>query len=163
MSKKLNPQIALLLQALDEAYVDHAWQGTNLRGSIRGLKAKQAAWRPGPDKHNIWEYIVHCAYWKYVVFRRITGEKKGSFPLKGSNFFPRPEGKIAESDWQQDIELLDNMHEQLHDTIAKVSSSKLTTLSPKKQWTLAQEIQGVAMHDVYHTGQIQLLKRMMKS
>jgi len=162
MPKKLNPQIALLLQMLDEAYVNHAWQGTNLRGSIRGMKAKHAAWRPSPDKHNIWEYIVHCAYWKYVVYRRITGEKRGSFPLKGSNFFQRPEGKISEADWQQDIELLDNMHDLLREAVAGLNPRALMTLSPKKQWTLSQEIQGIAMHDVYHTGQIQLLKRLMK-
>jgi len=163
MPKKLNSQLALLLQALDEAYVDHAWQGTNLRGSIRGMKAQRAAWRPSPERHNIWENIVHCAYWKYVVYRRITGEKKGSFPLKGSNFFPRPEGNISEADWQQDIELLDTMHDLLREAVAGLNPSKLTVLSPKKQWTLSQEIQGVAMHDVYHTGQIQLLKRLMKS
>lgn len=147
---------------VDEAYAERAWQGTNLRGSIKGMKAKQAAWRPGPDKHNIWEYILHCAYWKYVVYRRISGAAKGSFPLKGSNFFPRPEGNISEADWQQDIELLDNMHDLLREAVAKVNPKLLTALSPKKQWTLAQEIQGAAMHDVYHTGQIQLLKRLMK-
>ena len=162
MPKKVNAQIALLLQTLDEAYSDRAWQGTNLRGSIRGMKAKHAAWRPGSGKHNIWEYIVHCAYWKYVVYRRISGEKKGSFPLRGSNFFPRPDGKTSEADWQQDIELLDAMHDLLREAVADVNPRKLSVRSPKKQWTFEQEIRGIAMHDVYHTGQIQILKRLMK-
>jgi hypothetical protein len=126
------------------------------------MKAKQAAWRPSPARHNIWENIVHCAYWKYTVYRRITGEKRGSFPLKGSNWFVRPDGTFSEADWQQDIELLDNMHEMMRDAIATLNPRDLTVLSPKKQWTLSQEIQGIAMHDVYHTGQIQLLKRLMK-
>ncbi|HXG37663.1 MAG TPA: DinB family protein [Bacteroidota bacterium] len=160
MAKKAN--LALLLQILDEAYSKRTWHGTNLRGSIRGMSANQAAWRPGKNRHNVWEIVVHCAYWKYTVARRITGEKRGSFPLKGSNWFERPGGKGVERDWRQDVKLLDSMHRKLREVVAGLDPRKLSSLSPKKQWTLAQTIFGVALHDTYHTGQIQLLKRMMK-
>jgi len=80
----------LLLDLLDEAFDKKSWHGPNLRSSIRGVTATQAAWRPQPGAHNIWELTLHAAYWKYVVRRRITGEKRGSFVLAGSNFFPRP-------------------------------------------------------------------------
>ena len=161
MAKRTDPQIQLLLQGLDEAYEKKAWQGTNLRGSIRGLMAKQAAWRPNPDRHNIWENVVHCAYWKYTVRRRITGEKRGSFPLRGSNWFTRPE-ELSEEAWRQEIELLQTIHKLLREAVGTLDPRTLSSLSPKKQYTLSQTIQGVAMHDVYHTGQIQLLKRLMK-
>ena len=75
--KKVKNQTQLFLQLIDEAYKNRAWHGTNLRGSIRGLSAQQAAWRPAPTRHNIWEIVVHTAYWKYVVRRRLLGEKKG--------------------------------------------------------------------------------------
>ena len=75
--KKSNPQIKLLLSLIDEAYEKKTWHGPNLRGSIRGLTAKQASWRPSPKRHNIWEIVVHAAYWKYIVRRRLLGEKKG--------------------------------------------------------------------------------------
>ncbi|HJS59272.1 MAG TPA: hypothetical protein VKA01_14315 [Vicinamibacteria bacterium] len=55
----------ILLGLLDEAFDKKAWHGTNLRGSVRGLDARTAAWRPGPRRHNIWELAVHAAYWKY--------------------------------------------------------------------------------------------------
>lgn len=161
MAKRTDPQIQLLLQGLDEAYEKKAWQGTNLRGSIRGLTAKQAAWRPNPDRHNIWENVVHCAYWKYAVYRRITGEKRGSFPLRGSNWFTRPE-ELSEEAWRQEIELLQTMHKLLREAVETLDPRTLSSLSPKKQYTLSQTIQGVAMHDVYHTGQIQLLKKLVK-
>src|SRR5262245_15169856 len=70
----------LLLRMLDEAYKTRTWHGPNLRQSLRGISARQAAWRPGPRRHNIWEETLHAAYWKYVVRRRITGEKRGAFP-----------------------------------------------------------------------------------
>ena len=82
--------IALLLQMIDEAYDKKSWHGPNLRGGIRGLSPAMAAWRPAENRHSIAEIAVHAAYWKYTVRRRLRGEKRGSFPLKGSNWFPRP-------------------------------------------------------------------------
>ena len=83
-------EIELLLTTMDQAYDRKSWHGTNLRGSLRGITAEQASWRPAADRHNIWELTLHCAYWKYVVRRRLRGEKRGGFPRKGSDWFPRP-------------------------------------------------------------------------
>src|SRR6266545_3527236 len=85
------PEIAVLLTFIDEAFDRRSWHGPNLRGSIRGISAQQALWRPAPGRHNIWELVLHAAYWKYVVRRRITGEKRGSFVLGGSNYFQSPD------------------------------------------------------------------------
>ena len=55
-----------LLTLLDEGFDKKSWHGPNLRNAIRGVSAKQAAWRPAAGLHNIWEYTLHAAYWKYV-------------------------------------------------------------------------------------------------
>ena len=96
----------LLLTILDQAYHRPSWHGTNLRGSIRRVSARQAAWRPAPSRHNIWEIVVHAAYWKYVVRRRLTNGARGSFPIKGSNWFRRPTDSTEEA-WREDVTLLD--------------------------------------------------------
>ena len=97
----------LVLALLDEAYEKKTWHGPNLKQSIKGITAKQAAWRPRPGRHNIWEVTLHAAYWKYAVRRRIEGGKRGSFALKGSNFFTRPEkGNLNEAAWSADKKLL---------------------------------------------------------
>src|SRR6266852_142800 len=104
----------LVLALLDEAYEKRTWHGPNLRQSIRGVTVKQAAWRPGRGRHNIWEVTVHAAYWKYAVRRRLEGGKRGSFALKGSNFFARPEkGKASDSAWRADQKLLEMEHRAL--------------------------------------------------
>ena len=61
---------ALVLALLDEAFSKKTWHGPNLRQAIKGVTAKQAAWRPAPRRHNIWEETLHAAYWKYAVRRR---------------------------------------------------------------------------------------------
>ncbi|MCA1586668.1 MAG: hypothetical protein LC791_18490 [Acidobacteria bacterium] len=53
-----------LLDLLDEAFDRKSWHGANLRGSIRALTPAVAAWRPAEGRHNIWELVVHAAYWK---------------------------------------------------------------------------------------------------
>jgi len=138
------------LAYLDEAFDKKSWHGPNLSGSIRGVTAKQAAWRPEPDRHNIWELTLHAAYWKYAVRRRLTGDKRGSFPLAGSNFFERPI-EATQKAWKADIEILSTEHHKLRAVIAKLAAP-----------TSAQQhmIRGVAAHDLYHAGQIRLLRRL---
>lgn len=145
----------LVLRLFDEAYEKKTWHGPNLRQAIRGVSAKQAAWRPGPGRHNIWEETLHAAYWKYVVRRRIEGGKRSSFALKGSNFFPRPEkGRTNEAAWRADKELLEREHRALRVAIERV-------LDKPRGSKFLRQIYGVALHDVYHAGQIRLLRRLM--
>src|SRR5688500_2523546 len=66
------PDVAQILFLLDTAYDHASWHGPNLRGAIRGVTPPRAAWRPAPGRHNIWELVVHAAYWKYVAWRRLT-------------------------------------------------------------------------------------------
>jgi hypothetical protein len=149
-----------LLANVDQAYDRKSWHGTNLRGSIRGVTAEEAAWRPAPGRHNIWELVVHAAYWKYVVWRRLTGEKRGSFALEGSNFFARPQGSVDESAWRSDIELLRRTHKTLREAIASMHPGALHRAGKGSTATNFFMISGIAAHDLYHAGQIQLLKRL---
>jgi hypothetical protein len=146
----------IVLNLLDEAYIKKTWHGPNLSQSLKGITAKQAAWRPGAGRHNIWELTVHAAYWKYVARRRVEGGKRGSFVLKGSNFFARPEkGNATEAAWRADRAILENEHRALVEAIRKVLKSS----GAKKQLPM---LYGVAFHDVYHAGQISLLRRLME-
>jgi len=162
---------------LDEAFHRRAWHGTTLLGSVRGVDVDLAAWRPALRRHNIWEIAVHAAYWKYAVRRRLTGEKRGAFALKGSDWFHRPSpgirvGGRAGDDWRQwkdDVRLLVDEHERLRKAVAAIPMRTLSkpikahragaTVSPVTRGFL---IRGIAAHDLYHAGQIQLLKRLRK-
>jgi DinB superfamily len=154
-------EIALILRLLDESYEKKAWHGPNLRGSIRGVEPNIAAWRPATARHNIWEHVVHAAYWKYAVRRRILGEKKGSFPLKGSNWFVRP-GGITGQAWQADVALLDETHNSLRAAVAALSPKDLCVTPRGSKVGNVAILTGIASHDVYHAGQIQLLKRLAR-
>lgn len=159
-----------LLASIDEAYDKRSWHGTNLKGSLRGVTVEQAAFRPavakasarqGQSPHNIWELVVHAAYWKYDIRRRLTGEKAHSFAIEGSNFWSRPlDGTPGE--WRSDVRLLDAEHKQLRAAVAAFPQARWARKAPGKPFNFDGLVRGVAAHDLYHAGQIQLLKRLQK-
>jgi hypothetical protein len=152
------PVTSPLLEILDRAYNRRSWHGTNLRGSIRGLTPRQAAWRPAKGRHNIWELVVHAAYWKYAVWRLLAGEPRGSFALEGSNWFARDGGD--DKAWKKDVALLERTHRDLRSAIERIPASALDRRSKGSSVTYFELIAGVAAHDLYHAGQIQLIKRL---
>jgi len=147
-----NEKVELLLEILEQGYQKKTWHGPNLKQSIRGVSAREAAWRPGKQRHNIWEELVHAAYWKYVVRRRLLREKRGSFTLKGSNWFARGDG-AAETAWERDRELLEASHQKLREAVEEMPQGRFDEKS-------VDMIFGVAFHDVYHAGQIRMLRRL---
>jgi len=157
----MNRETALLLRIIDQAFDRPSWHGPNLRNSIRGLSARDAAWRPGKGRHSVQEIAVHAAYWKYVVRRRLLGEKRGSFPLAGSNWFPRVAPDTRE--WKEDVRLLEEQHTLLRRAVATVPAADLEKPLAGGTVTPLVLISGIAAHDLYHAGQIQLLKRMLRA
>jgi hypothetical protein len=156
-----NGEIDAILRMLDQAFDRRSWHGTNLRGAIRGLSAADAAWRPEPQRHNTWEIVVHAAYWKYTVRRRLLGERRGSFPLKGSNWFARPAaGRDLEAGWHDDVALLVSAHRSLREAVASLHPRVLYRAAPGGKTPIVDLLTGIAAHDLYHAGQIQLLKRL---
>ena len=147
-----------LLQ-IDEAYDTRSWHGTNLRGVAPRLSPRWPRGAPPPAATTSGSWRVHAAYWKYAVRRRITGEKRGSFALAGSNWFRRPEKPTAAA-WKADLALLAREHREMRTVIAALASSSFGKRAPGGSQTIGFMVRGIAAHDLYHAGQIQVLKRL---
>ena len=148
---------AHLLAALDRAYDLKSWHGPNLKGSLRGVSPAAAFFRPGPKRNSIYDLVLHAAYWKYVVRRGLTGEKRGSFALEGSNFFLVPPRSTAREVAAAKL-LLEREHRDLREVVEDMPEAAFGARIGR--WTAEAMISGVAAHDLYHAGQIQLLKRL---
>jgi uncharacterized damage-inducible protein DinB len=156
----MDAEIDILLGLLDEAFERKAWHGPNLRGAIRGLSAREAGWRPAPGRHSIQDVVVHAAYWKYAVRRRLTGERRGSFARQGSNWFRSSGAQPDDAAWREDVELLVSEHRKLREAVTALRASDLRKRSRGSRQTNLTLVRGIAAHDLYHAGQIQLLKRL---
>ena len=151
----------LLITLIDDAFNRSAWHGPNLRGATRRVTPEQAVWRPRSARRNIAEIVVHCAYWKYAVRRRISGGKRGSFALQGSNWFALP-ARLTKERWRYYVGLLASEHEALGETLRTAPWAHLCRSSQGPKKGPAPHVYGIALHDTYHAGQIRALKAQYK-
>ena len=160
-----NPITRLLLENIQPRPARSAWHGgPTASGALRGVRAEQARWRPAPGRKCIWELTVHIAYWKYAVRRRLTGTSGGPaaerFPRTPSNWARLPE-PADERAWKADVELLRSEHQALIDAVTAVPlESYARPTRGGRRWTYGELILGIAQHDAYHVGQIQLMKKL---
>jgi DinB family protein len=129
-------------------------------GALRGVTAAAAAWRPTPRRKTIWELALHIAYWKYTVRRHLESGERPRFPRSPANFPAQPE-PANERAWAHDVALLRDEHQRLVAAVRGVAPGRLADIPREgRRWTYGELVLGIAAHDAYHTGQIQLLKRL---
>jgi hypothetical protein len=144
----------LLLRIVEEAYHQSTWNDTNLRSSLQNVTPEQAGWRPPLARHNIAELVLHSAYWKFAVRKRLTDDPDASFPIDGEDWFD-VDGPIDPERWNELLTVIDDEHRTLCDAIRQCER-KLDYASTAGR-ELVRKLFGVAMHDTYHTGQIHLI------
>ncbi|MFT3882350.1 MAG: DinB family protein [Gemmatales bacterium] len=149
---------AVLLDQLESVFHGKAWHGPTLRDSLRGLTAQDAGESLTRSGHSIADIALHCAYWKYSVHRRLQNSKRGSFPWKGSNWFKLPK-PLPEPEWNKILKTLDEEHQALRLAVEAFHESRLGRIPLGSKYSYYQLIQGIAAHDVFHAGQVRLLKR----
>lgn len=153
----MSARLEQLIDLIERNYHGRAWQGSTLKGVLRRVRVQEALRSPGRGRKSIWEQALHAAYWKYVVRRRIEGTGGPKFPRSPANW-PNPSGR-AEAAWAKDLAVLDEEHRRLIAAARRVDPKALDRVPPKgRSATTAMLLMGVASHDVYHTGQIQLIR-----
>jgi DinB superfamily len=157
----VDERVQLLLEVFDQAFTAPSWHGTPLKGTLRGLSARDALWRPGAKRHCIWDLVLHTAYWKCIVRRRLLRDPDIAFPRDGANWLmlPDPPNDAA---WKRDRALLDEQHRLLRNAIARLTAADLGRRGWRSKWRVKADIYGIASHDLYHAGQIQLIKRLLE-
>ncbi|MBO6574990.1 MAG: DinB family protein [Rhodothermales bacterium] len=136
--------------------------GPSVFGATRGVHAAQAAWRPAPGRHSIWELVLHLAYWKYAVRNRILQGPRGRFPRKPADWPAQPE-IVEDGAWKADVALLKSEHTALLGVVEEFDAGRLDDVwGGAEHWTFMDLLSGVVLHDTYHVGQIQLIKRLYR-
>jgi hypothetical protein len=148
-----------LVDLLEQAYSGPSWHGPTLRSSIDRLAPQLAFWRPQGNRHSIAEQVLHTAYWKYGARRQLIATPRGTFPIKGSDWPSLPGPPDADT-WTRCREILDAQHVELRTAIAMFPHERLSEPVPRKGISFANLARGVALHDIYHAGQIKLLIRL---
>jgi uncharacterized damage-inducible protein DinB len=140
---------------LHRAYAGGAWHGPALRELLNGVTAKQAAARPLAGTHSIWQLVLHITAWKKAVRQRVMEKVVELSPRED---WP-PVGKASAAAWRRTLKALDRAHRQLEATVARLPESRLKRIVPGRKHTVYFLLHGLVQHDLYHAGQIALLKK----
>lgn len=140
---------------LKRAFEGGAWHGPALLEVLEGVTAARAAAKPVPQAHSIWEIVLHIAAWENAVRRRLTGEP---VELSDEEDWP-PVGDRGEAAWSAALEQLRTGHQALQRTVAKLSDARLKEDVPGMDYSNYHLVHGVIQHDLYHAGQIAVLKK----
>jgi uncharacterized damage-inducible protein DinB len=149
-------EIERINDQLRRASDGNAWHGPALREILAGITAKQAAAKPLSAAHSIWELVQHIAVWEDVVRRRLEGEVIVEVPTEQD--WPA----VSESDepaWRETVARLERGQQALSETIARFDARRLDETVPGTNYSFYVMLHGVVQHDLYHAGQIAILKK----
>jgi len=144
---------------LRRAFYGEAWHGDSLFEILKDVTAAQAAARPIANAHSIWELVLHIAAWDGAVLRRFGGT---AVELSDAQNFPRVTDQ-SEAAWRAALGKVRQVHEELIAAVVALADSRLDEMVPGKEgahYTFYYMLQGVVQHELYHAGQIALLKKL---
>lgn len=149
-------EAARIAEQLRNAFNGDAWHGPALLELLADVEAATAAAHPLPDVHSIWELVLHIAAWDDAVNRRIVLKK--ALQLNDAENFPPVKDKSA-SAWKEAVAHARKTHEAMLKTVEALPEARLREIVPGKKYDIAFMLHGVAQHELYHAGQIAILKK----
>jgi uncharacterized damage-inducible protein DinB len=149
-------EIQRIEDQLRRAFEGNAWHGPAVRELLADVSAARAAARPLSTAHSIWEIVLHIATWEGVVRRRLQGETVADLPPEQDWPAVRDTSEAA---WRQALHDLEQAHGALHEAIARSNEAHLADTVPGKDHSVYLMLHGIIQHDLYHAGQIAVLKK----
>ncbi|MGC1448712.1 MAG: DinB family protein [Candidatus Sulfotelmatobacter sp.] len=140
---------------LRRAFDGSAWHGPALLELLEDVDAATAAAKSLVQVHSIWELVLHVAVWDDAGLRRLSGETWQ--PIGLANF--PPVTKPTEAAWRKAVAATKRTHDALVKTVAALPESRLWDRVPGKRYDFYHMLHGIAQHELYHAGQIAILKK----
>jgi uncharacterized damage-inducible protein DinB len=149
-------EAARIAEQLRNAFDGNAWHGPAVLELLADIDPATAAAHPLPETHSIWELVLHIAAWDDAVNRRIVERK--ALQLKAAQNFPPVKDKSSAA-WKKTLAQLKQTHATLVKTAAGLTEKDLDARVPGKKYNIRFMLDGVVQHELYHAGQIAILKK----
>ena len=141
---------------LTRAFEGEAWHGPSVFEVLAGVTAEQAAAHPVAGAHSIWEIALHICTWERIARRRI--EEWVPMEVSPEEDWS-PVGDTSEHAWKNALNRLKLNHVTLEEVITRLDETRLREVVPGTPYNVYFLLHGVIQHDLYHAGQIALLKK----
>ena len=151
----MSSEVTRIEDQLKRSFEGGAWHGPSLMEALQGVTAAKAAAKPLSAAHSIWEIVFHVTAWEDAVRRRLGGEPVELTPAED---WPavRETGDAA---WTKTLAALRAGHDALRRSVARLSDARLKEEVPGMDYSHYHLVHGVIQHDLYHAGQIAILKK----
>jgi len=147
---------AYIANQLRRAFDGDAWHGDSVLEILSGVDAETAAAHPIAGAHSIWELVLHIAAWDGAVLRRLHSNVP--VELNDAENFPAVTD-TSEAAWRGTSAQANRVHEELVAAVSTFPESRLAEIIPGKDYDFTNMLLGVVQHELYHAGQIALLKK----
>jgi uncharacterized damage-inducible protein DinB len=152
-------EIHRILDQMDRAFSGDAWHGPCLMSVLHGVLAEDASKHPIHGAHSIWELVNHIAAWNTISQHRLAGETVEITPERD---WPSV-GEASDTAWKRALENLVESRARLRDSIKGFSNEHLERKAAGPDYSRYVVLHGVIQHDLYHAGQIVMLKKALAS
>jgi uncharacterized damage-inducible protein DinB len=152
-------EIDRLQDQLRRSYEGEAWHGPPLRELIEDVDAETAAARPIADAHTIWELVLHITAWQDAARRRLEGDPAH---LTDEEDWP-PVLEVGDEAWSDTVAALDVTHRRLTEAVGGLNEIELYGKVIEQEYSVYELLHGIVQHDLYHAGQIALLKKVAEA
>jgi len=148
-------EIDRIADQLKRAHEGGAWHGPSVSEALKGVSAQQAAARPISGAHSIWELALHIAAWRHIAALRLAGQPlidppEGDWPVvRGAD----------EASWEDARALVELRYRELVTAVRSLDEDRLNLPLAEGFSSAYVTLHGVIQHDLYHAGQISLLKK----
>lgn len=144
-------EIQNLIDTLTHTFEKNAWHGPAVLEALDDLRDAQAEQRMG-NSHNIIELIAHMTAWRNFVCEKLEGNAAFDIDTDEMNFPTSVNLKTA-------LKELKASQKRLLKLLEQTSIEKLEEKVPGRPFKFKIMLNGIIHHDLYHTGQIVLLKK----
>lgn len=148
-------EIDRILDQMDRAFSGDAWHGPSLLSVLDGISAEDASKHPIRGAHSIWELVHHIGAWNTISQHRLAGENVQITPERD---WP-PVWEVSETAWKRAMENLVESRKRLRDSVKDFSDEQLAERATGPDYSRYVVLHGVVQHDLYHAGQIVMLKK----
>lgn len=145
-----------LAEQLRLSYEGPSWHGPSVREVLDGVTAAEAAAHPIAGAHSIWELVRHMSAGYHLVLRRLAGDARNLSPEEDWPAVPEP----TDAAWRRDVDELFALNRRLREAVQTFPAARLhEPLVSEPPYTAFTQFAGMPQHDLYHAGQIVLLRR----
>lgn len=148
-------EAARIADQLRRAFYGDAWHGPSLMELLEDVDAATAAAKPLKNVHCIWELVLHIAAWDGAGLVRLSGKVCQLTGTKNFPLVPKP----TDAAWKKAVAEAKRTHDKLVKTVAGLDDTRLRARVPGKRYDFYHLLHGIAQHELYHAGQIAILKK----